>query len=177
MDLLTMLHLKKKKTIDLTKKQQFSFIHLLSDLLKNGFTIQESLNFMKKSQTMSQKTIQFLTHLMEQGESFSSTLLFLGFDSLTITQIELAQKHGDLPQTLEKIQKHMNLVAKQRQNFYKIISYPVLLLAFVGIILIGMRQFLLPQLIENNAVQKSDWGIQFIQNSPYYFLGLFLLIL
>ncbi|MHC5229916.1 competence type IV pilus assembly protein ComGB [Enterococcus sp. LJL99] len=175
MDLLMILHLKKKRTIKLTKKQQFSFINLLSDLLKNGFTIQESLNFMEKSHTMPKKIIQFLTHLMKQGESFDRALAFLAFDPLVITQIELAQKHGNLSQTLEKICQYMTLVTKQRQNFYKIISYPVLLLIFVGVVLVGMRQFLLPQLITTNMVQRNNFGIQFIQNSPYYFIGAFIL--
>lgn len=172
MDLLMIVPLQKKRTIKLTKKQQFSFINLLSDLLKNGFTIQESLNFMEKSRTMPKKIIKFLIHLMKQGESFNRTLAFLGFDSLIITQIELAQKHGNLVQTLEMICSHMKLVTKQRQNFYKIISYPLLLLIFVGVILVGMRQFLIPQLITTNMVKKNNFGIRFIQNSPHFFFGI-----
>ena len=177
MDLLMILHLKRKRVIKLTKKQQLSFINLLSDLLKNGFTIQESLNFMRKSGTMPKKMIHFLTHLMKQGESFDRALAFLGFDSLVITQIELAQKHGNLSHTLEKICQHMVLVKKQTQNFYKIISYPFLLLIFVGVVLVGLRQFLLPQLITTNMVQKKNLGVQFIQNSPNYFIGVLLFIM
>lgn len=169
MDLLMILHLKKKRAIVLTNKQQFTFISLLSDLLRNGFTIKESLNFMEKSRTIPKKIIQFLIHLMEQGESFDRTLAYLGVNSLIITQIELAQKNGNLAQTLEKICFHMSLLSKQRQNFFKIISYPVLLLIFVGVVLISMREFLLPQLIATNMVKQNNFGIQFIQNSPYYF--------
>ncbi|OJG71996.1 hypothetical protein RV12_GL001079 [Enterococcus quebecensis] len=142
--------------------------------MKNGFTIQESLLFMKKSRSISEKAINYLITLMEQGESLHSGLVPLGFKTLVITQIEFAQTHGDLAGTLKRINQHMRIVEKQQQSFYKVISYPVLLLLFLTVVLISIRQVLLPQLMINGTIQADSIGIHFIQKSPYYLLAFIL---
>jgi competence protein ComGB len=171
MVLLMIKHLKKKKSNKLSKSQQRLFIQLLADLLKNGFTIQESLLFMKKSRSISEMTINFLISIMEQGEQLFTGLAHLGVKTTIITQIEFAQSHGDLSGTLAKINQHMTLTDKQQQNLYKVLSYPLLLLLFLFVVLISIRQILLPQLMMNGTIQSDNLGIQFIQQSPYYLLG------
>lgn len=163
--------LKKKKSIKLSKQQQQLFIQLLADLLKNGFTIQESFLFMRKSRSIAEPIIDYLMDLMEQGDSFHDGLAQLGFKTTIITQIEFAQTHGDLAGTLKKIKQHMKMLDKQQQNFYKVISYPILLLLFLIVVLISIRQVLLPQLMTNGTIQAGNIGVQFIQQSPYYLLA------
>lgn len=177
MDLSIVKHLKRKKNNTLSKQQQQLFIQLLADLLGNGFTIQESLLFMKKSRSVSEVIIDYLIKVMHQGDSLQSGLARLGFQLSVITQIEFAQTHGDLTGTLSKIKEHMTIVAKQRQNFYKVISYPILLLLFLGVVLISIRQILLPQLMTNETIQADNIGILVIQQSPYYLLIVILSIM
>lgn len=160
----------KKKNSKLSKKQQQLFIQLLADLLGNGFTIQESLLFMKKSRSISAYTINYLIQLMESGESLDQGLPEIGFSPTIVTQIEYAQIHGDIAGTLKKIKQHMQLINKQRQNMYKVLSYPTLLLIFLMVVLISIRQILLPQLMANGTVQADNIGIRFIQQMPYYLL-------
>ncbi|MGX7128170.1 competence type IV pilus assembly protein ComGB [Enterococcus wangshanyuanii] len=155
----------------MSKKQQHLFIQLLADLLRNGFTIQESLLFMKKSRSISETALNYLTDAMEQGDRFYSGLVYLGFKTTVITQIEFAQAHGDLSGTLDKIKDHALLTDKQHQHLLKVLSYPALLLVFLFIVLISIRQILLPQLLVNGTVQANNPGIHFIQQSPYYFIG------
>lgn len=176
MALLMIKHLRKKKNVKLTKAQQQLFIHLLADLLKNGFTIQESLLFMKRSGSIATITIDYLSERMRLGESLHRVLVRVGFSSTIITQIEFAQTHGDVTGTLEKIKEHMKIVEKQQQNFYKVISYPILLLLFLTIVLISIRQILLPQLMTNGTIQADNIGIQFIQQSPYYLVSFIVMI-
>ncbi|WP_086313843.1 competence protein ComGB [Enterococcus sp. 7F3_DIV0205] len=170
MDLSTIKHLRKKKSIKLSKQQQPLLIQLLADLLSNGFTVQESLIFMKKSRSISKITIDYLIAIMEGGESLHNGLAQIGFKTTIITQIEFAQAHGDIAGTLNKIKEHMKIVDKQQQSFYKVISYPVLLLLFLTVVLISIRQILLPQLMTNGMIQTDNLGIRFIQQSPYYIL-------
>ena len=172
MALLIIKHLRKKKNIKLTSQQQQLFIQLLADLLSNGFTIQESLMFMRKSGSISEATIDYLIHIMQYGDSLHSGLSQIGFKSTVITQIEFAQTHGDIAGTLIKIKQHMEIIEKQQQNFYKVISYPLLLLLFLTVVLISIRQILLPQLMSNGTIQADNVGIKFIQQSPYYILGI-----
>ncbi|OJG27531.1 hypothetical protein RU98_GL002620 [Enterococcus caccae] len=147
------------------------FIQLLADLLSNGFTIQESLLFMKKSRSMTIEIIDCLIAGMERGDSLHGGLAQLGFPGTVITQIEFAQAHGDLAGTLKKIKQHLKIIDKQQQNFYKVVSYPVLLLLFLTVVLISIRQILLPQLMANGTIQANNLGIMFIQQSPYYILS------
>lgn len=174
MDLSIIKHLKKKKNIKLSSIQQQLFIQLLADLLSNGFTIQESLMFMKKSRSISESVIDYLIDKMERGDSFYGSLARLGFKTTIVTQIEFAQTHGDIAGTLNKIKQHMKLVDKQQQNFYKVISYPILLLLFLTVVLISIRQVLLPQLMTNGTIQADNIGIKFIRQSPYYILTILL---
>lgn len=170
MDLSIIKHLKKKKNLKLAPKQQQLFIQLLADLLFNGFTIQESLLFMQKSRSISKQSIDFLIQMMERGENLTRGLVELGFKPIILTQIEFAQIHGDLAGTLKKIKQHLRIVEKQRQSLYKVLSYPLLLLLFLLVVLISIRQLLLPQLMANGTVQANNVGISFIQKSPYYLL-------
>lgn len=170
MDLLIIKHLKLKKSNRLSKQQQHLFIQLLADLLANGFTIQESLLFMKKSRSISETIIDYLIQVMQKGDSLHSGLANVGFKLTIVTQIEFAQTHGDLSGTLKKIKQHMSIVTKQQQNFYKVISYPVLLLLFLTVVLMSIRQILLPQLMANGTIQADNIGVLFIQRSPYYLL-------
>ncbi|MTD42341.1 competence protein ComGB [Erwinia sp. CPCC 100877] len=170
-------HLKKKKNNKLSKKRQQLFIQLLADLLGNGFSIQESLAFMKKSHSISAETINYLTALLEKGAAFHDGLNQLGFNEMTTIQVQFAQTHGDFPGTLKRIKQHQQTLEKQTQNFYKILSYPLLLLIFLTVVLISIRQILLPQLMRNGSVQADNRGIRFIQQSPYYLLFLFAFVM
>lgn len=170
MGLLTVKHLKKKRDVDLSKKQQQLFIYLLADLLANGFTIQDSLCFMEASKMISIKAIVYLRELLNAGYSLMESLEKIGFKSFVISQIELAYVHGDLPDTLKKISHHMSTVEKQKQHLYKMLSYPCLLSLFMMLVIISIRQILLPQLLNTNTINHQNKGILFIQNSPYYFL-------
>lgn len=45
-------------------------------------------------------------------------------------QLSFATAHGDLVGTLQAISEHFFQTEKYRQQFYKIISYPLLLIVF-----------------------------------------------
>ena len=162
---------RKSKVSGFSKKQSAAFFKLLSDLLKNGFSISDSFSFMKKTKVFSDKTITFLINRLEQGEELAGTLAVLGFSEEIITQIEFAQRHGDLSFTLKGIEEHMQVVQKQKENTSKILLYPMILLVFLFVALIGMRQFLLPQLELSGLTVTDNLGVQVIKGSPYYLCG------
>lgn len=171
MVLLQIRHLQRKQKYKLSKQQQQHFLHLLSDMLQNGFTIYESFIFMKKSASFPVKTIQHIIDVMEKGLSFDYSLDALGFNQQVIIQIHLAQAHGNLVDTLKKLNQHLKAMTKQQKKLYKVLTYPMLLLLFLMGIVFCMRQFLLPQLLLNESIQKDNSGVRFIQQSPYYLIG------
>lgn len=119
-----------KPSNKLTKKQQQLFLKLLADLLANGFNIQESFSFMKKSNALPQHSITFLVEGFSSGIALQALVEELGFSTMVSAQLSFATAHGDLVGTLQAISEHFFQTEKYRQQFYKIISYPLLLIVF-----------------------------------------------
>ncbi|MGM0126087.1 competence protein ComGB [Enterococcus sp. AZ194] len=150
------------------RSQQQLFLLFFSELLQNGFSIQEALKFIKKMNQFPETLLtQFQTGLVE-GQSLADCFMMAEFSPQQIVQIQLAQVHGNFVSTLRSMAQQMNLLETQRKNFIKLCSYPVLLLLFMAGVLIGMRQVLLPQLLMSGMVNKGHLGIQFIDKGPIY---------
>ncbi len=101
----------------------------------------------------------------------------LRYSNDQLLQIELAETHGDLAQTLLGIAEQMRLVQRQRENFLKSCIYPALLLVFLIVILLGMRFFLLPQLLTSGMIRAEDFSVQLIKAVPMIGLGIILFAL
>ena len=63
-------------------------------------------------------------------------------------------------------------MAKQRQELRKNLAYPLLLIFFVLSLLIGLRQFLVPQLLASGMMAADHWGVRFLQKGPLILLFL-----
>lgn len=161
----------RSRDIKLSKKQSADFFKLLAELLHNGFSINESFSFMKKTGILPQRMIDLLIDELEQGEELTHSLAVLGISTEIITQIEFAQSHGNLSGTLQGIEKHLVTMQKQRENMKKILIYPMILLVFLFSALIGMRQLLLPQLQMSGLTATDNLGVQIVQGSPYFIGG------
>ncbi|MGC6768329.1 competence type IV pilus assembly protein ComGB [Enterococcus sp. LJL51] len=177
MDLSVRKFITKKKEPKLTKKQSSGFFKLLAELLMNGFSLNESFSFMRKAKVLPAALIDFLIDGLESGEELTESLVKLEVSSEIITQIEFAQRHGNLAATLTGIEQHMGIMQKQRENLSKILIYPFILLLFLFAALIGMRQFLLPQLQMSGLTTTDNFGIQFVRASPYVLGGGMLLLI
>ncbi|HAP2966542.1 TPA: secretion system protein F [Enterococcus faecalis] len=127
-----------KPSNKLTKKQQQLFLKLLADLLANGFNIQESFSFMKKSNALPQHSITFLVEGFSSGIALQALVEELGFSTMVSAQLSFATAHGDLVGTLQAISEHFFQTEKYRQQFYKIISYPLLLIVYSPYILVTL---------------------------------------
>lgn len=163
-----------------SRKQLLEIIQLLADLLANGFTLRESLHFILKIPSFSPKYLQQLLADLEKGETLADGLSGLGLAPVLVTQIRLSEFRGDLPRTLTQIGRQATRMDQYRQNFFKVLSYPALLLLFLVGMLIGLRLFLLPQL-EVLSANKANLSFWFIRNGPLLLLGfgvlLFVMIL
>ncbi|MGK0552406.1 competence type IV pilus assembly protein ComGB [Enterococcus faecalis] len=165
-----------KSKIKLSKIEQHLFIQLMADLMNNGFTMQESFLFMEKTQLIKKSTLSFLTKELVAGSPLDQLMLRLGFSQLIAVQIALAAMHGDLGNTLAEIYHYLQEVQSQRQAFYKVISYPLLLLFFLLMVMFGMRQFLLPQLLPTTTDSNAKLGLSFIQKAPQFLLASILIV-
>lgn len=161
----------------LTRKQRIDFVHLLGDLLENGFSLQQAFDFFTNANLFIPSVLQTVQRDLYQGKSLAVSFSQLNYSNDQVLQIELAETHGDLAQTLLGIAKQMLLVQRQRENFLKAVSYPLLLLVFLNIILLGMRFFLLPQLLAGGMVQEKDFSVYLINAVPFIGLGMLIFLI
>lgn len=90
----------------------------------------------------------------------------LGFSSAIVTQLSLAEVHGNLHLSLGKIEEYLDNLAKVKKKLIEVATYPLILLAFLLLIMLGLRNYLLPQLDSSNIATIV------ISNLPQIFLGL-----
>ena len=90
-----------------------------------------------------------------------------GFSDNIVTQIALADKHGNLLGSLTKIETYMLRMTKVRKKLMEVATYPILLLGFLILIMLGLKNYLLPQLLEGDG--KDNWAVQLVQIFPQLF--------
>ena len=105
---------------------------------------------------------------LSQGKSFSEMMASLGFSSAIVTQLSLAEFHGNLHLSLGKIEEYLDNLTKVKKKLIEVATYPLILLGFLLLIMMGLRNYLLPQLDSSNI------ATQIIGNLPQIFLGLVL---
>ena len=91
----------------------------------------------------------------------------VGFSDNIVTQIALADKHGNLLGSLTKIEIYMLRMTKVRKKLMEVATYPILLLGFLILIMLGLKNYLLPQLLEGDG--KENWAVQLVQIFPQLF--------
>ena len=92
------------------------------------------------------------------------------FSSAIVTQLSLAEVHGNLHLSLGKIEEYLDNLAKVKKKLIEVATYPVILLVFLLLIMMGLRNYLLPQLDSSNIATLV------ISNLPQIFLGITLLL-
>lgn len=155
---------------DVKKKQLH--IETLASLLANGFRLSEALQAMNRSGHFDRERLKEFHQKLSDGQSLAACFTSFDLSAQELSAIQLAQQHGDLVATLQHIAQQLKLVAKQRQELRKNLAYPLLLIFFVLSLLIGLRQFLVPQLLASGMMAADHWGVRFLQKGPLILLFL-----
>lgn len=147
-------------------RARYQFLEMFVLLLENGFSIQESLHVMIRSQSFSQELLTIMTEALSTGKSLAECFDLMGFTTQEVMQIQLAEVHGNLVEALQNISQQLTIMNQQTAELKKIISYPIVLLVFSSGMLLSMRYILLPQLLASDMVQADHWGIWVMRYSP-----------
>ena len=102
-----------------------------------------------------------------RGDRLDQMFASVGFSDNIVTQIALADKHGNLLGSLTKIETYMLRMTKVRKKLMEVATYPILLLGFLILIMLGLKNYLLPQLLEGDG--KENWAVQLVQIFPQLF--------
>lgn len=157
----------------MTPKQQLRFIQMIGEMLLNGFSLQQSIELLDKINILPPVHLQLAKNRLKDGAPFSDILQQLGIKQEQLVQVELAETHGNLVETLKGIADQFRLMENFRKELQKAVSYPCLLLIFLIGILVSLRELVVPQLLQTEMVSATHWGIVLLQSLHLIFLGCF----
>ena len=126
--------------------QQVKVIQLFKQLLKAGFTLTEIVAFLERSHLLKESSLSLMKASLMRGDRLDQMFASVGFSDNIVTQIALADKHGNLLGSLTKIETYMLRMTKVRKKLMEVATYPILLLGFLILIMLGLKNYLLPQL-------------------------------
>ncbi|MFV0556565.1 MAG: competence type IV pilus assembly protein ComGB [Lactovum sp.] len=153
--------------------KQIKFIELMNNLFGSGFSLTEIVDFLERSQLTEQKFIKKMRKGLENGRNLSLILSELQFSEAVVTQVSLAEKHGNISETLALIEQNLRKIEKIKKKLISVGTYPLVLLSFLVLILFAMRSYLIPQMSGNNT---DNFAILIIHQLPTVFFSILLLI-
>ena len=91
-------------------------IELFNNLFASGFHLGEIVDFLKRSQLLADQYTQVLSDGLLAGKPFSSLLGDLRFSDAVVTQVALAEVHGNTSLSLSHIQSILKMLARCVKN-------------------------------------------------------------
>lgn len=135
-----------KKTRKLPQKTQIYLLNLLHELLSEGFSLNQSIQFMILLMPKHKESLEYVNNELMIGHSFESTLEELGFSLSSKAQLFYAQRQGKFIDALKIVADHLQTKSDYKDKMIKALIYPVIMTVALVILLFGMRAFLLPHI-------------------------------
>lgn len=152
--------------------QQAKLIQLMGNLLSNGFHLGEVVRFLEVSNLVERDFVLKMKASLTSGASLAGILNELNFSKNVVTQVELVNFHGHLSGTMQRVEQNLQKQLKIKNKLISLLIYPLLLLFFVFSILIGLNNYLLPQL-----GGQSNFATKVLRHFPELFLCGFLFLI
>ena len=111
---------------------------------------------------------------LKSGRKLSDLIGELGFSDMVVTQLDLADHYGKLADCMGILKDYSQRLLALKKKLIEVGTYPLILLSFLALIMMGLKNYLLPQLEEDNLASY------LLNHFPSIFLallGLMLLIL
>lgn len=128
----------------LSESQQIILLSNLNNLLKSGFTLLECFSFINlyfNYKNIANKIIQKI----KTGGECDQILELIGYPKSVITQIQFAQKYGNINESLEEVINYLKTNLQAKQRILKAIQYPIILIAIFITMLSILNYTVLPQ--------------------------------
>lgn len=135
---------------------------LFNNLFSSGFNLTEIVDFLQRSQLLPEPYTVVMQTGLTAGQPFSQIVSQLGFSKNVVTQLSLAEIHGNLSLCLTKIEHYLAEIMKVRKKLVEVATYPIVLLLFLLLIMLGLKNYLLPQLTEG----KDNLASQMLEHFP-----------
>lgn len=158
-------------------KKQRQLIQLFNNLFASGFTLIEMVDFLSRSQLLEDKYTRLMYDSLLNGANFSELIACLGFSNAIVTQMNLADEHGNTQKSLVKIEHYLTQLASVRKKLIEVATYPFILLSFLVLIMLGLKNYLLPQLDQKNFAAQVINAFPIIFLSSIFILSIVIAIL
>ncbi|MCO6541987.1 MAG: type II secretion system F family protein [Lactobacillus sp.] len=116
------------KPVKLKLKQQATFLLILAKLLENGFSIEMALESMRLILPDENPLLINLIQQLDKGQSLADTLALTGLSKTILSQITIADIHGNLIKCLRENAATLTIRQKNLQKILNLLAYPCFLL-------------------------------------------------
>ncbi|MQS76887.1 type II secretion system F family protein [Companilactobacillus halodurans] len=141
--------------------QKGEYLLLISKLLRNGFSLSQSINCLR---LLNRNDILFekIHHDLRYGAMISQSLRHLELPSVVFNQLVIAQDHGKFDLALEQTGILLKNQARQVNKLKELMAYPSFIFAFLMTMLIGMKLYIIPQLELASGGKNIDLFLELI---------------
>ncbi|OMP67686.1 competence type IV pilus assembly protein ComGB [Domibacillus epiphyticus] len=136
----------------MSAKNGADFIYRLGEMMKKGFTIGESIDFlMMNIPGLNRKQMEHVRQILQTGTPLHEILQTLHVPSLICLQVYFSEKHGNVQDTLLHAGLQWKKSEQSKEKLLKLLQYPLFLLFLLVILLTVLNTFVLPQFHDLHA--------------------------
>lgn len=173
-----------KKTMKAFKYQnklkievQVKFMKMLSELLDEGFSMKDALDFLTLIFDPDKRWIPLIKQRLEAGDRLDQGMGEAGFPKWITSQIFLSQEHGLLATSLLSASDQLENERKKKKELFSLLHYPLFLTVFLVGMLLAVRFILLPNFSAYQGGSNTSIAILFVYYFPHLFLTFLTLLL
>lgn len=156
-----------------TSQLQASVLSYISEMLQEGFSLQDTLPFLSIVYPKQAATFQAMEEDILLGKSFAEACLHLKLHGNQRFQIKIAEGHGAFADKLMEVANYLKLREENTKRIRQTLTYPIFLVFLILGMLFVMRSFLLPQIQDMSVGQASPLVFFlhfFLENLPLVLL-------
>lgn len=155
----------------------------LAKLLAEGYTFYDSLHMLAPHHMTNEE--QALTHikkLLKEGHAMTDVFHYFGISARYLLTLQLAEQRGEFERALGHVAAQMERQTKNNHMMIKLLTYPITLFFLLVCLLIGFRQFFLPQMstMFYTTSDKKTWieltVSRLLLHLPDVFIALFIAV-
>lgn len=134
-----------KKVKPWPTKFQAEVFQLVSDLLNVGFSVRHAFRFCEVVFKHHLSDLKMINAQLQAGHSISSTFEPY-IDEQISTQLQLAEKHGQLSHSLSQISRLLTTAHQRKERIKRLLQYPVVLMVILALVFTGLKIFVFPEI-------------------------------
>jgi competence protein ComGB len=131
----------------LRKEQQLLFLNRMSRLLKNGYTLIESLEIIQWDNAMKEPAAT-ITNALTNGSTLDQAFEKAKFNSVVTSYLYFVRANGDIRASIDKCLKMYEQRLHYTKKFEQVARYPIILLFVFSILLYFIKQSVLPSFLD-----------------------------